>query len=304
MRYYLGIDGGGTQTTAWIADERRHVIARAIGGPSNPTKVGMACTQTEIKRAVDGCFRRARLAPDSIAAVCAGVAGVDRAKWHDPLLEWLRANVPAARHCVTTDAAIALEAAFGERPGILVIAGTGSIAYGRDSSGATMRCGGWGSLFDDAGSGYDLGRRAMVAALRDFDGRGPRTRLRSLLCTALRIEAITEVVERSFQPHEVAALIPVVLRAARRRDPVARELCHEAGRELALLASALHRRLSGRKAKLPVMCSGGVFHSSLLVRRCFATHLRQELGQARITLLRRQPVEGALAIARRLDSEA
>ncbi|MGH9430029.1 MAG: BadF/BadG/BcrA/BcrD ATPase family protein [Terriglobia bacterium] len=304
MRYYLGIDGGGTQTTAWVADERRRVVARALGGPSNPTKVGMASAQAEIQRAVGGCLRQARPARKSIAALCAGVAGVDRPLLHDPLLQWLRKHIPASHYYVTTDAAIALEAAFGEAPGILVIAGTGSIAYGRNAKGDTLRCGGWGSLFNDAGSGYDLGRKAITAALRDFDGRGPRTVLRSLICTALRLKVITGVVERTPQPHEVAALIPVVLRAGRQGDRVARELCSEAGCELAELASALHQRLASGGAKLTVMCSGGVFHSSLLVRRSFAAHLRGEIPQTRIMLLRRQPVEGALAMARRLDSGA
>ena len=304
MRHYLGIDGGGTQTTAWLADDRRQVIARAQAGPSNPTKVGMASAQAQIQRAVDGCLRQARPAPRCIAVICAGIAGVDNPGRHDPLIQWLRDHVPARHYYVTTDAAIALEAAFGETPGILVIAGTGSIAYGRNSKGLTLRCGGWGSLFDDAGSGYELGRQAITAALRDFDRRGPRTLLGSLICAAMRLKVITDVVERAPLPHEIAALIPVVLRAARRGDRVARNLCHEAGRELAELASALHGRLAADGAKLHVMCAGGVFHSSLLVRRSFAAHLRGVIPQSRIMLLRRQPVEGALAMARRLDSGA
>ncbi len=303
MRYYLGIDGGGTQTTAWLADERRQVIARAQAGPSNPTKVGMANAQAEIQHAVNGCLRLAPSARKSLAAVCAGIAGVDRPRIHDPLLRWLQEYLPAAHYHVTTDAAIALEAAFGETPGILVIAGTGSIAYGRNTKGATLRCGGWGSLFDDAGSGYDLGRKAITAALWDFDGRGQRTRLRSLICTALRLKTITGVVEPAPRPHEIAALLPVVLGAARRGDSVARKLCDDAGRELAALVLALHQRLVASGAKLPVVCAGGVFHSSLRVRRSFAAHLRGEIPQSRVMLLRRQPVEGALTIAHRLDQK-
>ena len=301
MRYYLGIDGGGTQTTAWLADERLRVVARAQAGPSNPAKVGMAGARAEIERAVKYCLLHAGPARRSLAAVCAGVAGVDRPGVHDPLLQWLEESVPAAHHAVTTDAAIALEAALGEKPGILVIAGTGSIAYGRNHAGVIMRCGGWGSVFDDAGSGYDAGRKAITAALRDFDGRGPHTRLGSLICAVLKLKVITGVVELAPQPHEIAALLTAVHGAARQGDRVARMLCHEAGRELAELASVLHRRLSPGPAKLPVVCAGGVFHTSLLVRRSFAVHLRAKVPKARITLLRHQPVEGALALARRLD---
>jgi N-acetylglucosamine kinase-like BadF-type ATPase len=304
MGYYLAIDGGGTKTTVWLANECRQVVAKAYAGPSNPSKAGLANAQAEIERAVRRCLRQARPLRPAMAAVCAGVAGVDREVFHRPLLKWLQDRFPAGHHCLTTDAAIALEAAFGQAPGILVIAGTGSIAYGRSLKGETLRCGGWGSVFDDAGSGYELGRKAVTAALRSFDGRGERTALGRLICAAMRLKTITGIVDRAPEPHALAALIPVVLQAARQGDRVARRLCQEAGQELAELASALHRRLASPGDKLPVMCAGGVFRSSLLVRRSFGASLRRKIPQPRIMLLRREPVAGALAMARRLDAEA
>jgi N-acetylglucosamine kinase-like BadF-type ATPase len=232
-------------------------------------------------------------------AVCAGVAGVDRAAVSRPLLAWLRKAIPARHHLLATDAAIALDAALGTAAGMIVVSGTGSIAYGRNHRGETLRAGGWGASFDDPGSGYDLGRKAIMAALCDFDGRGEHTVLTSRICRALHLSDITQIVLKKLDTKQVAALFPLVAEAARQGDRVARRLCVQAGGDLAQLALALARRL-GRRGVLPVVCAGGVFRSSPTLRRSFARYLRQRLLSARVRLLQREPVEGALAMARKL----
>jgi N-acetylglucosamine kinase-like BadF-type ATPase len=218
-----------------------------------------------------------------------------------PLLAWLRKTIPAQHHLLVTDAAIALHAALGSAPGMIVVSGTGSIAYARNQRGETLRAGGWGALFDDPGSGYDLGRKAIMAALRDFDGRGEHTMLTSRICQALKLSVITQIVLKKLDTRQVAALFPLVSEAARQGDRVARGLCAQAGAELAQLALALARRL-GRRARLEVVCAGGVFRSSPYLRRSFARHLHQRLPRARVRLLQREPVAGALAMARELGS--
>jgi N-acetylglucosamine kinase-like BadF-type ATPase len=232
-------------------------------------------------------------------AVCAGVAGVDRAAVSRPLLAWLRKAIPAEYHCLTTDAAIALHAALGTAAGMIVIAGTGSIAYARNHRGETLRAGGWGASFDDLGSAYDLGRKAIMAALRDFDGRGARTVLTSRICRALKLTDITQVVLKKLEIQQVAALFPLVSEAARQGDRVARRLCAHAGYDLAQMALALAPRV-GRRRMLPIVCAGGVFRSSPTLRRSFARYVHQRTPSARVRLLQREPVEGALAMARKL----
>ncbi len=298
MAHFLGVDGGGTRTTAWVADQRGRVQARSQAGPSNPLKVGFKAARQDMLRAITRAARQVSQKPLTFDAVCVGLAGVDRPRVYRPMLAWLRRAVPAGFHLLTTDAAIALHAAAGVAPGVLVISGTGSIACARDERGQILRAGGWGIPFDDAGSGYDLGRKAVTAALRDWDGRGRHTRLTPRICQALDLRAITEVVARDFTQQQVAALFPVVLQQARHRDAVARELCEEAGRELANLALALLRRLGWRQRFVPVYCAGGVFRASDAIRRSFARHLRRHAPRARVLLLRREPVEGALALAR------
>lgn len=311
------MDGGGTRTTAWVANARGRIVGRSQAGPSNPLKVGFEASKREMLRAARLAMHEARLGRQArraanrgrlprlvLEAVAVGLAGVDRPQVHRPLVAWLRRSVPARSHLLTSDAAIALEAAIGSSPGIIVISGTGSIGYGRDESGRTLRSGGWGSLFDDPGSGYDLGRRAVAAALRAADGRGPHTRLTAKICRALKLEEINRVVLRPLEPRQIAALFPLVLEAARERDRVALELCEDAGRELAGIAVALLERFGWLGRAVPVACAGGVFASSLRIRRNFARHLRRRAPKARVLALRRPAVEGAIALARGLAAVA
>ena len=326
MAYFLGIDGGGTRTTAWLADEAGRVVARGTAGPSNPLKVGFAAAQRELLRAaraavatvnrsmIDrGLFRRrkptvrrtltvATCHNVGLEAVVAGLAGVDRPQVRGPLLAWLRKAIPARHHLLTVDAALALRAALGDAPGIIVIAGTGSIAYGQDEQGRILRAGGWGIPFDDLGSGYDLGHKAVAAALQDYDGRGPHTLLSRGICRALGLQNITQVVMKPLAQDGIAALAPLVLEAARRGDGAARILCNQAGMDLADLALSLIRKFGWRKRRFRVFCTGGVFKSSAIIGAAFKHCVRSAAARAEVQLLRREPVEGALELARRLAS--
>jgi N-acetylglucosamine kinase-like BadF-type ATPase len=324
MAYFLAIDGGGTRTTAWLANEAGRVLGRARAGPSNPLKVGFAAAQRELLRAARAAIavaavshrragRRTDLRPPQppalgqrrrsgviLDAVCAGLAGVDRAQVHGPLMAWLRKALPARHHLLTVDAAITLRAALGREPGIIVIAGTGSIAYGQDAQGHILRAGGWGIPFDDLGSGYDLGRKAVAAALQDYDRRGPHTLLMRRICRALGLQNITQVVTLPLTQDQIAALAPLVVNAARRGDRAARILCWQAGMYLAELASTLIRQLGWRRRHFRIFCAGGVFKSSAAIRAVFKHFLRSAAPRAEVHLLRREPVEGALALAREM----
>ena len=242
--------------------------------------------------------------PRLLEGVGLGLDGKDRPTVQRRRSAWRRREIRAREHIVTSDADIALDAAIGNSPGIIVISGTGSIACARDERGRVHRAGGWGTLYDDAGSGYDLGRKAIVAALQAYDGRGPRTQLLKRLCSALHLRDITQVVLKPLTPQTIAALFSVALKAAQHRDPVAQRLCAEAGRDLAELALALTRRLGWNHRALSVACAGGVFGASPAIRRSFSYHLRRAAPQARVTLLHREPVEGALALARELGRTA
>ncbi|HMD86232.1 MAG TPA: BadF/BadG/BcrA/BcrD ATPase family protein [Terriglobia bacterium] len=311
MDCFLGIDGGGTRTAAWLADSAGKLLARAESGPSNPFKVGLRAAEREILKAFRTAWREAGFPPSVartsrppvVRGVCAGISGVDRRSVHRPLLAWMRRHIPARHYLLTSDAVITLAAAVRNAPGIIVIAGTGSIAFARDEQERLLRAGGWGLPFDDRGSGYELGRQAVGTALEAFDGRGPHTILMDRICQHLHLGEITEIVSRQLEPQQIAALFPLVMEAAREGDLVSRHLCDDAARDLANLAAALLKRAGWTERSMPVVTTGGVFKSSILIRRAFTRHLRRFAPQARVELLERPPVEGALWLARGLGGK-
>jgi N-acetylglucosamine kinase-like BadF-type ATPase len=296
---YLGVDGGGTRTTGWAGDRSGVVIGRATAGPANPIKVGLAAAEREILTAAREALQAA--GRGDLQGVCLGLAGADRAEIIEPLMKWLRRCLPARSHLVTTDAAITLEAASGRLPCVVVIAGTGSIACARDGQGNLVRAGGWGATFDDAGSGFDIGRNAVRAALRAWDGSAAPTRLLKTLPRALGLRDIRETVGLGLPPAGIAALAPEVIKSARAADGVARRILEDASSELALLAATLIRRLGLEDRPVSVVCSGGLLQASAVMRRTLQRHLQSLAPQARVSRLNREPVEGALALARRLS---
>ncbi len=308
MPHFLGIDGGGTQTTAWLVDGVGKRVGCGNAGPANPLKVGITASQREIKKAYQACVRDAgfqpstaqRSTPPLVQAVVAGISGTARGTVHRPLLQWMRSHIPAGRYLLTTDATIVLAAALRDEAGIIVIAGTGSIAFARDKQGKVLRAGGWGIPFDDCGSGYDLGRKAVAAALRAFDGRSPQTALAESICQHFKLRAITEIVGRQLDQQTVAGIVPLVIDAAQEGDHVARQLCRDAAHDLASLAITLLSRAEWMRRPARIVMSGGVFRSSAMIRRAFARRIRQVAQQSRVELLERAPVEGAIWLARNL----
>jgi len=308
MGCFLGIDGGGSRTTAWLADGDGKPLGCAESGPSNPIKVGFRAAEREILKAYHACVREAGFSvaaaraarPPLLQAVAAGISGIDRQAAHRTLIAWMRRHIPARHYLLTTDAAIALAAAVRDGAGIIVIAGTGSIAYARDDQGKLMRAGGWGIPFDDGGSGYDIGRRAVSAAIQSADGRGPKTLLLEWICRQLHIRQITDVVTAQLEQQQVAALFPLVMEAAGEGDLVARHLCDDAARELAELAVALLKWAGWTRNSTHVVTSGGVFKSSKLIRESFTRHVRRFAPLARVEMLEDSPVQGALWLARNL----
>ena len=167
MPYYLGIDGGGTKTTCAVGDESR-LLASATAGPSNIVRVGEAQTRESLQHSVRQACAAAGITPGQISRTCVGGSGAARPELA-AIVRGFLAEILSSPIDVVGDMQIALEAAFGTGPGVIVIAGTGSIAYGRDHAGNTARAGGWGFAIGDEGSAHWIGREAVRAVLRAFD---------------------------------------------------------------------------------------------------------------------------------------
>src|ERR1019366_7085401 len=292
------------------------VLAKAMSGGSNIIRLGETQAREALHTAVRQVCASAKISPDQIRAISIGVAGASvpeiAAKIRGILTE-LTPQISLANIEVVGDNVIALEAAFGTGPGVIAIPGTGSIVYGRDAGGRIARAGGWGFAISDEGSGHWIGCRAISAILRARD-QGHETRLAAMVLQAWKLTTIDGLVQQanSTPPPDFPRLFPIVLRAADEADPIARELLADAGAKLANLAAAVIGRLTPHPPKkmapigtptvtmLPVATTGSVFRQSAIVREVFYNTLQASFPGIDVRQDPVDPVEGALARARRM----
>jgi glucosamine kinase len=304
MAYYLGIDGGGTKTVCVLADETT-ALAKAMTGGSNVVRLGETQTREALHSAIRQVCASAKIVPDQIRAICIGAAGAARPEIVAMIRSFLAELAPGIALTnieVVGDTVIALEAAFGAGPGVIAIAGTGSIVYGRDAGGHTARAGGWGFAISDEGSGHWIGCRAISAIVNAHD-RGRETALTAMVLQAWKITTLDELVQRAnaTPPPDFPRLFPIVLRAADEADSSARDLLTDSGARLASLVTTVVRRLepNAAAATLPVAMTGSVFRQSAFVREVFYNELQKSFPGIEVREDLADPVEGALARARR-----
>ncbi len=302
-RVVVGVDGGGSKTRAVVASSDGRVLGAAEGPGSAVRAGGIPHAADVIAACVRDALRAADRESAAVAAVLAGVAGVGRDAERDALARALDARELAPTVRVTTDAAIALDDAFGEGPGLLLIAGTGSIAYGRGPDGRFERCGGWGPVIGDEGGGAWIGRRALNIVAAAADGREPETALGSALLAAIDGDAAAAMVEWAGRatPADFATLAPIVLRVAGDGDLRANSLLALAAEELILHVRTLARALFvDERAAVPVAFAGGLLVRGSALRRRVEHRLKTAVPGAQLRQHEIEPVRGALRGALRL----
>ena len=321
MPYYLGIDGGGTKTTCAVGDERQ-LLATATAGPSNIVRVGEQRARESLHQCVRQACAAVGITPAQIALTCVGAAGAARPEIAEAVRRML-AEILRSPIDVVGDLQTALEAAFDTGPGVIVNAGTGSFAYGRNAQGKTARAGGWGFAIGDEGSAHWIGRAAVSAVLRACDRATNQTRSEyedsPLVAELMKVWGVSSLgdlarIANSIPPPDFAALFPVVAAAAAEADDeLAKQVLIRAGRELAEIADVVICRLFAapdaasvvapvQVAAVQVAMIGGVFRHSPLVRQVFYNELRDLDARAEINPQPVEPVEGALRLARRAGS--
>lgn len=302
MAYFLAVDGGGTKTSCLVGDEIQ-VLGRGSAAGSNVVRVGEERAREAIKRAIQQACESAQIQPGQIQRACVGMSGgaaSEMAKTVQKIVQ--KAGVQQVQ--VVGDMVTALHAAFGSGAGVLVIAGTGSIAYGRNPQGATARAGGWGFAISDEGSAHWIGRTAVSAALQVRD-EGANPSLLADLLRAWRLASTDELVIAANRPEAAfSALAPMVNQAAGSGDTLARQVLIHAGTELAGLASTVARKLFAPSDNVPVAMSGGVFANCSLVRETFNSSLHAGLPRANVEPDIAEPVLGALQLARQGTTES
>jgi glucosamine kinase len=307
LAYYLGIDGGGTKTTCAVGDDARR-LASATAGASNIVRVGEAQARESLHQSVRQACAAAGVTPDQIARTCVGAAGAARLEIAETVRRMLAEILPTPID-VVGDMQTALEAAFDTGPGVIVNAGTGSFAYGRNHSGDTARAGGWGFAIGDEGSAHWIGHAAVSAVLRESDRLPATTEARaeferspfvSALFRAWGVTSIGDLARagNSIPPPDFAVLFPAV---ADSKDALALGVLTRAGRELAQVAAVVTHRLFGADTTtaVPVAMIGGVFRHATLTKGDFYNELRRLDPRVEISPLVIEPVEGALRMARR-----
>jgi N-acetylglucosamine kinase-like BadF-type ATPase len=299
----LGVDGGGTSTTAWVAECDGTAVGKASAGPSNVKTVGHEIAQGNLQHAVSLALRQAGIGEGLIDVACFGLAGFDRPDDKELLKQWT--STWARRSLFVNDGDLVVAAGTPEGWGVGVISGTGSIAVGRAPDGRTSRAGGWGPLIGDEGSGYAVALSALRIIARRHDGRDAMRNddpLSQRLCQALGIsnpsQIPTAIYSNGTDRASIAALAPVVAAVADEDAEVFSKILKPAAYDLAETVAAAARALGWENGTLPLALAGGFLLNTPTVLRSLLLRLGilgYEVTAARVE----DPVRGAVILARR-----
>ena len=288
--YFLGVDGGQSSTTAIVGDETGRVLGYGRGGPCN--HISGIEAKARFVGAIGEAVKQATTATH-FASACLGFSGgaEDKAKW-------LGEVFTADRRVLTHDGLIALAGATGGKPGVIIIAGTGQFAFGRNAAGRTARAGGWGYIYGDEGGGFDLTRQALRAALRDEEGWGPKTALREMLLNVSGARDANDLMHRMYTPEfprpVIASWSHLVNDAAETGDLCAQAILDQAAQHLADYTLAVCHNLFAKNDNISMAHIGGVFKSRLLLEA-----FRQRIAPFEATPPLYGPATGALLEAYR-----
>ena len=296
--HVFGIDAGGTKTVCLLADERGNILSEGRGGGANLHTSGELEVEKVLHEVMEASIGDRDVTP---AAICLGIAGVDRGDEARTVRAIMRRIGYKSRIVVVNDALVALVAGAGNAPGIVIIAGTGSIVYGRNARFEAARAGGWGHIIGDEGSGYWIGREALAAIVRAADGRGPDTRLTEDVLAHFNIDDTSRlpriVYDRELPRMSVAALGPIVQQASDLGDAVASGILERAADELVLAARSVATRLEMRGDEFAFVLAGGVFRVVPWLGYEVTRRLVEVAPRSHVRLLEQEPAIGAVCLA-------
>jgi len=299
MRYILGFDGGGTKTECVLMNSDHQILARTYAGPSNPSRIGVEVAFRNVEEAARLALQEVGLARGVIAAIGAGLAGTAKPEMKQRMTMALQMSFPTAAITVLTDLEAALAAA-GEGPAIVLVAGTGSAAFGRNALGQIHRAGGYGPASSDEGSAYDIGRQAIAAAVDARKKTGTDCALGQLILALLRCTEWPVVQHRAqTMPDDIfPPLFPVVAAAADSGDSTAREILNHAAAQLASLIDQVAVQLSLRQTNFLLAKIGGTIGRSVFFDAQLDASCKQLFPQVQIGALPISPAEAAALAAK------
>lgn len=310
-QYWLGVDGGGTNTRATIfraPDDPDIDLTKCVAGEgradaANFHRVGVEAATRSVTTAIILACRQAEITIHQITAACLGLAGVSHPDNHRKMYDAIEAALPALNFTLETDARIALAGATAGKPGIVIIAGTGSIAYGVNSDGEVARAGGWGPTLGDEGSGTYIGRRALEAVMTAYDYRRHEdTALTEKICRFFNVKTPPELPAVIYNPDanvmpQIAQLSKLVVETAQEGDAIAIEILKDAAHELARAIKAVIAQLHMQGEAFRVGYVGGVFGAGDLILQPLREDITAFAPSAIIAAPLYKPVVGAAQMA-------
>ena len=309
MKYVIGVDGGGTRTVGLLADETGAVLANAEVGASNAHAMPLNVVKKNLSSLISQLTSAAGIEPHQVAGICLGLAGIDRPADKVLISNIVAGFLPSAKILAMNDSVIALMGGCLKPYGIIVIAGTGSIAYGINKQEDDVRAGGWGHILGDEGSGYAIGLKSLRAICRAHDGRSAETHLKELILKALKLNTPEDLIgwvkEIDGDKATIGGLSPLVFQAFEQGDKVAKEILDEESYELALTADAVRRKLFAPDDRSFEIVVGG---SSLRKSQSYLDLFRSQIGKlvsgVNVLLPKEEPVVGAkIHILKNLQDE-
>ena len=298
VMHVLGIDVGGTKTVCLLANQQGEITAQGREEGANLQGAGELSLEKVLHSVMEKTLADQDVLP---SAICLGIAGVDRAADEAVVRSIMKRIGYKAKILVVNDALIALEAGIGTQPGIVIVAGTGSIAYGRNANGEASRAGGWGYVLGDEGSGYWIGRLALRAVVRHADGRGRMTTLTPRLLSHFGVERAAELIHKIYHedvpPSAIASLAQYVQQSRDEGDMVAGAILNRAADELMTAATAVMSRLELADSDFAFVLAGGMFHAVPWLCDQLKLMLPALAPNSQILRLEAEPALGAVRLA-------
>ena len=307
-QFVIGMDGGATKTAAMLSDLSGNVLAEDTGGPSNPQVVGFEKVGEVIVGLVVELSGRAGCKANDVVSLVAGLAGAGREGDKDQVKaaiasEARKRKVVMGHVGIETDGRIALEGAFKGKPGIIIIAGTGSFALAKDHKGATHRAGGWGRILGDEGSGYTIGRDGLNAVTKHLDGRGKPTILTELIDRRFGLSNHEKIIGAIYRSNfDVATVAPLVIEAAEAKDAECQRILNKATFELFEHVRILVNRIEeskGARAKIPVAFIGSLISNENVYRKILTQKITFSMPQVSVIAPEAPPTYGAVLLSLR-----
>lgn len=300
--FVIGVDGGGTKTLGAIATEDGTILSQFEVGSSNPHSNSLDVVRENLGSLIKKLISDAKCSADDVTSIALGMAGVDRPEDRPMIVNLIREFLPKAEVTPVNDGVIALMGGALKPFGIIVISGTGSIAFGINEAGERVRAGGWGHILGDEGSGYGLSLQALRSVMMAFDGRIPPTKLTDLILGQLKLERPDQLLgwlrENNASKAEIASLSRLVHQAHEAGDAEATKIVNQEAEELSRTVEAVAKKLfPNGETGWEVIVAGGNLRKSDTYFAKFSDALAKKIPGVVVSRPRKEPVEGAVLLA-------